>query len=198
MSAHACTRLCAAAWLAASAAGTAQAQSQTYEIDPANSFVQFEVRHFDTSTLRGRFGPLRGEVMLDPAAQRGKVGVAIDLRTLNTGFKPLDSRLKEADLLDIGAQPTAYFVAERFRFDNGILAEVRGEFTLRGVGVPLSLRAQRFACIGEPPRPRRCGGDFEGELRRSDFGATFGLPLVADTVLLRLQIEALEVPATTP
>jgi polyisoprenoid-binding protein YceI len=187
--------LCTAGWLAASAA---QAQSQTFELDPAHSFVQFEVRHFDTSTLRGRFGPLRGEVTIDPAAQRGQVGVAIDLRTLNTGFRPLDSRLKEADLLDITTQPTAYFVAERFRFENGQLAEVRGEFTLRGVGVPLSLRARRFACIGEPPQPRRCGGDFEGELRRSDFGATFGLPLIADTVQLRLQVEALQVPIPKP
>ncbi len=91
--------------------GVATAQAQTFELDPAQSWVQFEVRHFDTSTLRGRFGPLRGEVEIDFAARRGKVGVTIDLSTLDTGFKPLDSRLKEADLLDITAQPRAYFVA---------------------------------------------------------------------------------------
>jgi len=32
---------------------------------------------------------------------------------------------------------------------------------------------------------------FEGELRRSDFGATFGLPFVADRVRLRVQVEGL-------
>jgi polyisoprenoid-binding protein YceI len=183
---------CRLLWIAAWAGA---AQAQTYQLDAANSFVQFEVRHFDTSTLRGRFGPLRGEVMFDPAAQRGKVALAIDMNTLNTGFKPLDSRLKEPDLLDISTQPMAYFVAERFRFEAGRLVEVRGEFTLRGVGVPLSLRAQRFVCLGEPPAPRRCGGDFEGELRRSEFGATFGLPFIADSVRLRLQVEATQVLA---
>ncbi len=67
---------------------------------------------------------------------------------------------------------------------------MRGEFTLRGVGVPLSLHAQRFSCLGGPGPGQRCGGDFVGELRRSEFGATFGLPFVADRVQLRLQVEA--------
>lgn len=170
--------------------GGAVAQAQVFELDAAQSWLQFEVRHFDTSTLRGRFGPLRGEVEIDFAARRGKVGVTIEMATLDTGFKPLDSRLKEADLLDITAQPRAYFVAERFRFDGEQLVEVRGEFTLRGVGVPLSLHARRFSCVGAPGPGRRCGGDFVGELRRSEFGATFGLPFVADRVQLRLQVEA--------
>lgn len=168
----------------------AGAEPQTFELDPAQSWAQFEVRHFDTSTLRGRFGPLRGEVEIDFAARRGKVGVTIEMATLDTGFRPLDSRLKDADLLDISAQPRAYFVAERFRFEGDRLAEVRGEFTLRGVGVPLSLHAQRFGCVTSPTMVRRCGGDFVGELRRSEIGATFGLPFVADTVRVRLQIEA--------
>lgn len=169
--------------------GSAAAQAQVFDLDPTQSWVQFEVRHFDTSTLRGRFGPLRGEVEIDLVARRGKLGVTIEMASLDTGFKPLDSRLKEADLLDVVAQPRAYFVAERFRFDGDRLAEVRGEFTLRGVGVPLSLHAQRFGCVGAPGPGRRCGGDFVGELRRSEFGATFGLPFVADRVQLRLQVE---------
>ena len=36
-----------------------------------------------------------------------------------------------------------------------------------------------------------CGGDFEAELRRSDFGMSFGLPLVADRVRLLVQVEAI-------
>lgn len=34
----------------------------TYQLDPAHTFVTFEVRHFGTSTLRGRIGPVTGEV----------------------------------------------------------------------------------------------------------------------------------------
>ena len=35
-----------------------------------------------------------------------------------------------------------------------------------------------------------CGGDFDAELLRSDYGATFGLPLVGDRVRLLVHVEA--------
>jgi polyisoprenoid-binding protein YceI len=157
--------------------------------------VHFVVRHFNTSTLRGRVGPVRGEVMLDASAGRGRLGLVIDMTTLDTGFRPLDARLRQSDLLDVSGHPQAYFVAERFRFEQGRLVEVTGEFTLRGVGAALSLRAQRFGCLdGSAGVARRCGGDFEGEVLRSSFGASFGLPLVADRVRLLVQVEGLQRP----
>ena len=99
-----------------------------------------------------------------------------------------NARLREADLLASTEFPDAYFVATRFRFEGDRLAEVRGEFTLRGVSQPLSLFARRFACRSDEGT-EVCGGDFEGELLRSDFGATFGLPFVADRVRLVVQVE---------
>ena len=175
----------------------AAAAPQVFDLDPEQTFVQFEVRHFGASTLRGRIGPIRGEVMLDAEAGRGRLGLVIDLRTLDTGLQVLDARLRQADLLDVAGQPAAYFVAERFRFEQGRPVEVTGEFTLRGSGVALTLRALRFACLNDAgdtgeAGQRRCGGDFEGEVSRSAFGASFGVPLVADRVRLRVQVEALQ------
>jgi polyisoprenoid-binding protein YceI len=167
----------------------AAAAPEVFDLDPAHTFVHFEVLHFGTSTLRGRIGPVRGEVVLDAASGRGRVGLAIDMRTLDTGFKPLDARLRQADLLDIGQHPQAWFVAERMRFEQGRPVELTGELTLRGTSAPLTLRALRFACIDAPDAGRRCGGDFEGEVSRSRFGASFGVPLVADRVRLLVQAE---------
>lgn len=169
-------------------AGAAAAPA-VYDLDPEHTFVHFEVRHFDTSTVRGRFGPVRGEVVLDAEAGEGRIGIVVDTGTLATGFAPLDARLRRADLLDIAGHPQAWFSATRLRFDGARLAELRGELTLRGTGVPLTLRATRFGCLAGVPQ--RCGGDFEGELRRSEVGATFGLPFVADQVRLRVQVEGL-------
>lgn len=183
----------AAAWLGAGLAAAAQAAPAVFDLDPAHSFVHFEVSHFETSTLRGRFGPVRGEVTMDAAAGRGHVGLTIDLRTLDTGLRLLDARLRRDDLLDVDGHPEAWFVASRWRFEGGRPAEITGEFTLRGRSVPLVLRALRFGCIEPSERAaRRCGGDFEGEVRRSAFGADFGVPLVGDRVRLLVQVEALE------
>lgn len=175
-------------------ATTAAACATDYRFDPDHSFVTFEVLHFGTSTLRGRFGPLHGEAALDLAAGRGRVALRIPVESLSTGLSLLDRRLREPDLLAAAEYPEAYFVAERFVFEAGLLREVRGEFTLRGIGRPLALRAQRFSCQPHPESRRDwCGGDFVAELRRSDFGISFGLPLVADRVRLLVQVEALRI-----
>ena len=165
------------------------AQPSTYVLDPEYSFVHFEVLHFNTSTLRGRFGPLNGAVVLDPAAGQGELSLRIPTAGVDTGLKVFDARLRRDDLLASQAYPEAYFVAQQFRFEGPQLAELRGEFTWRGVSQPLSLRALRFACRGAAAAGQVCGGDFEGELKRSDFGATFALPFVADTVRLVVQVQ---------
>lgn len=181
-----------AAWLFVLAAGAAGAEPAAYRFDPAHSFVHFEVLHFGTSTLRGRFGPLEGETMLDLPAGRGRVALRIPTAVVSTGMAVLDSRLRQADMLASEANPEAYFVAEHFAFDGPALREVRGEFTLRGLSRPLALRALRFHCAPHPALRRAwCGGDFEAEFRRSDYGISYGLPLVADRVRLLIQVEAI-------
>lgn len=180
--------LCLVAALSALGTSPAEATPVAYTLDPDHSFVHFEVQHFGTSTTRGRFGPVRGVVLLDRTTGRGELSLRIATSSIDTGLPVFNARLRQADLLASTEHPEAFFVATRFRFEGERLAEVRGEFTLRGVGQPLSLHATHFAC-----RPADggevCGGDFEGEVLRSDFGATFGLPLVSDRVRLKVQVE---------
>jgi polyisoprenoid-binding protein YceI len=168
------------------------AQPATYQFDPAHSWVHFEVLHFGTSTLRGRIGPVNGSVTIDPVAGRGELSLAVPTATVSTGLGFFDARLREDDLLASAAHPQAWFVATRFVFDGPRVASLRGEFTWRGVSQPLTLSALRYACrsdISGPTPVEVCGGDFEGELLRSDFGATFGLPFVANRVRLQVQVE---------
>jgi len=176
------------ALLLALAAASAGAQPASYVLDPAHSFVHFEVLHFGTSTSSGRFGPVTGVVTLDRGAGRGEVGLRIDTASVDTGLPVFNARLRQADLLASTEYPEAYFVARNFRFEGQRVAEVRGEFTLRGVSQPLSLHARHFGCR-EDQGAEVCGGDFMGEILRSDFGATYLLPFVADRVRLVVQVE---------
>ena len=164
-----------------------------YRLDPNHTFATFEVLHFGTSTLRGRIGPISGEVMLDRAARAGDLRLRIPVTSVETGLPVLDARLKQPDLLATAEYPEAYFVATKFQFDAaGGVKEVRGEFTLRGIGEPLSLVARSFACRQDATLKREvCGGDFDGDLKRSRFGATLGEPFVSDDVHLVVQVEAI-------
>lgn len=177
----------------AATVGPAVAAPAIYVLDPEHTFVHFEVQHFGTSTSRGRFGPVTGEVTLDRAAGRGEIGLRIATATVDTGIAVFNARLRQADLLASSEFPEAFFVARNFRFDGDRIAEVRGEFTFRGVSQPLSLRARQFACR-QDGSVEVCGGDFEGELLRSGFGATLLLPLVSDRVRLLVQVEGRRTP----
>ena len=171
--------------------GAAHAQLVEYELDPGMTRVHWEVRHFGTSTARGRFDQLRGTLAIDRAARTGQAGITIDTASVSTGLAVFDSVIRGTDLLSSKDAPQAYFVASQFGFDGDRVAWVQGEFTLRGVSQPLRLQALRFACRPDPDTRRdRCGGDFEGQFRRSDFGMTLALPFVADTVRLVVQVEA--------
>jgi polyisoprenoid-binding protein YceI len=182
-------RLAAACSIAVAAC--AQAQPVVYRFDPDNTRVHFEVLHFGTATLRGRFDRIDGFVTLDRSARSGEVSLTVDTGSVSTGLALLDALLKREDMLAAQAFPKAYFVARRIDFDasSGVSA-VQGEFTLRGVSRPLTLRALRFGCReAAPPQREVCGGDFEADIRRSDFGFSFGLPFIADRVRLQVQVE---------
>jgi polyisoprenoid-binding protein YceI len=169
--------------------GRADAAPATYRVDPDTTRVHFEVRHFGTSTTRGRFGQVAAAIVLDRDARRGELSVTVDTRDVDSGVPPLDGMLRGASFLAAAEHPQAWFVASQLVFDADRLTEARGEFTLRGISRPLTLRALRFACRPDGPR-EVCGGDFEAEFRRSDYGITFGLPFVADSVRLVIQVEA--------
>ena len=176
-------------------AAPAQAQPAVYRLDPEHSFVHFEVLHFGTSTLRGRFGGLQGQVELDRGAQRGAVSLQLKTGGVDTGMPSFDARLRESDLLASEDWPLATFVATRFSFDGQDVSSVTGDLTLRGFSQGLELRALRFGCHTHPQLQREvCGGDFEGELRRGDFGAGFGIPFVANRVRLLVQVEGIRQP----
>ena len=171
-------------------AGLAAAEPVTYTLDPVHTRVHWEARHFGTSTQRGRFDRVEGSVRLDRSAGRGDVSISIDTGSVSSGVPALDRVLRGKDFLASEAHPQAYFVASQWRFDGDRVRELRGEFSWRGVSQPLSLRAVRFACRTDAELKREvCGGDFEAELRRSDFGSTFGLPFVGDTVRLLIAVE---------
>ena len=174
---------------------SAQAEPQTFVLDPASTHAHFELTHFGTSTIRGRFSAIEGSITLDRTARSGRADMSVSTAAVSTGFVPFDGIIRGPYLLDTTQYPTAYFVAQQFTFDGERLASVSGEFTLRGVGRTLVLKALRFSCRTETnpeaePAREICGGDFEGEFRRSAFGITHSLPFVADRVRLQVQVEA--------
>lgn len=174
-------------------AGTAQAQTATYNIDPTHTFVAFEVSHFGTSTNRGRFDKKEGSVTLDRAAKTGKVEITIDMTSINSGVAPFDTHLKSADFFNVAAHPTAKFVGDKFTFAGDKVTEIAGTLTLNGKTNPVTLKASNFNCYTSPMLKREvCGGDFEATIQRTQFGIEKYLQVAPDNVRLVVQVEAVK------
>ena len=183
--------LLAAALLAA--AGFAQAQSATYAIDPTHTFVNFEAKHFGTSTLRGRFDRKEGTVQFDRAGKSGKAEITIDIASGCTGVGPLDGHLKSKDFFNAAEFASAKFVSDKFVFDGDKVTEVAGSLTMLGKSNPVTLKATNFNCYQNPMLKREvCGGDFETTITRSQWGMAYGLPGIPDNIRLLIQIEAVK------
>jgi polyisoprenoid-binding protein YceI len=184
----------AAAALGATASPGAFAQAATYEIDISHTFVNFEIKHFGTSTNRGRFDRKKGTVTLDQAAKTGSADITIETRSVNTGFEPFTKALISRDFLNSAEFPTARFVSSQFVFEGDQVKEVVGELTLMGQKQPITLKAMHFACYDNPMFKREvCGGDFEATMLRSKFGINWGLDRgFPDEVRLVIQVEAIK------
>jgi polyisoprenoid-binding protein YceI len=175
------------------AVGAAQAQSATYAVEPTHTQVYFEAKHFGTSTNRGRWDKKEGTIVYDKAAKTGKVDVTLDMNSISTGIGPFDGHLKSKDFFAAAEFPTAKFVGDKFNFNGDKLVSVSGELTLRGKTNPVTLNASSFNCYDNPMLKREvCGGDFEATIQRSQWGITYGIPGIPDSVRLLIQIEAVK------
>lgn len=171
----------------------AHAWADQYVIDPNHTFVTFEVRHFGTSTNRGRFDKKQGTVSLDAAAKTGKAEITIDMKSIDTGVEKLDNHLKSKDFFNAEQYPTATFVGNKFEFDGDKVSAVSGTLTLLGVSQPITLKATNYNCYTNPmSQAHVCGGDFETSFLRSTYGMKGMIPFVPDQVHLLIQVEAVK------
>jgi polyisoprenoid-binding protein YceI len=189
---HAFITLAALATLGGAA--TAHAQSTAYAVDPTHTFASFEVLHFGTSTIRGRFDKKEGTVQFDRAAKTGSVDITIHTPSVNTGVAGFDKHLVSKDFFNAGEFPTARFVSERLSFSGDKVSEVTGTLTLLGKTAPVVLKATNFNCYQSPILKREvCGGDFETTIDRTQWGMNTYVPAgQRGDVRLVVQVEAVK------
>lgn len=174
-------------------AAPASAAPETYRLDPTHTTPMFEVLHMGLSLQRGFFTNATGTVTVDRAARTGKVDVVIGSGSVVTGSRILNDVLKGPDFLDAERYPVMTYRASAMEFEGEWPVRARGELTLLGVTRPVPLAIGGFTCTTHPLYRRQiCGAEARAELRRSEFGMTYGLPgAVADEVRIVIPIEAL-------
>lgn len=135
-------RLALATGFLALAAPLALAQTSTWVPDRAHSEVDFAILHMSLANVRGRFGNIGGQIVLNEAdITKSSVQVTIDASTVDTGVAPRDTDLKSSGFFDVAQFPTATFTSTSVT-KSGSGLTVTGNLTLHGVTKPVVLQVE--------------------------------------------------------
>jgi polyisoprenoid-binding protein YceI len=178
---------------AALAALPALADVETYNIDPQHTFPAYEIGHFGYSIQRGRFNKSRGKITIDAAAKTGSAEVIIDTASVSSGVDKLDEHLRGEDFFDSAKFPQMTFKSSDFTFDGDRVRQARGTLTINGITKPVTMEVTHFKCgVNLMIMRKVCGADMTANIKRSDFGMKYALPMLADEVVLRVNVEAIK------
>jgi polyisoprenoid-binding protein YceI len=161
-----------------------------YTIDPGHTQIVFAYDHMGFSNNMGVISQPTGTLTLDPKnPAAAKVSVDIPVANLRTGVQALDDHLMKADFFDAAKFPKATFVSTSVKPDGPTSAEITGNLTIKGVTKPVTLDVEFY---GAGKAPAMAGGkenvgfNATTTVKRSDFNMGYGVPMVGDTVELKI------------
>ena len=179
--------------LASLPAFAAVAAEESYVIDPVHSQPQWEATHIGFSKQHGNFGKATGKVVLDRAAKKGSIDVAIDATSIRTYDSRLDAIVKSDRYFNVEKFATITFKSDDVKFDGDQVVAANGELTMLGVTKPVMLTVSGFRC-GQQTFNKKpmCGAEATATIKRSDWGMTSGLNIgnPGDEIRLTIPVEA--------
>jgi polyisoprenoid-binding protein YceI len=161
----------------------------SYAVDSAHTQIVFTVNHLGFNSYYGIFGGATGSLTLDPAKPAASsVSIEIPLAGLVTTSAKLNTHLATPDFFDAAKFPTATFKSTSVAVD-GTKAKIAGNLTLKGITKPVVLDAWfTGAGLGPMNKAETVGFEATTTIKRSDFGVSYGVPMVSDEVPLRITV----------
>ena len=166
-----------------------QVQPGTYTIDAIHSNVEFAVRHMMISTVKGRFGDVRGTLEI-PENGQPTVDVIIQTTSIDTRAEQRDGHLKSADFFDVEAFPEMRFKSTKVaRTGDGY--SLTGDLTIKGVTRPVTLSVTEEGAGVDPWGNQKAAFAATGRINRGDFGLNWNAALETGGVLVSDEVKLL-------
>ena len=169
------------------------ASPETYLVDPNHTYPRFEYNHFGYSNQIQRFNKTSGTIVFDRDARTGSVNIAIDARSVDTGYALFNEHLQGEDFFDTSRYPTITYQSTAVRFDGDKPVAVEGTLTIKGITRPVTLTLSSFQTMPHPILKKDAlGANASARIKRSEFNAGKYVPNVSDDVTLSIAVEALK------
>lgn len=166
-------------------------RSGDYSLDPEHAYVHFGIEHLGLSTVVGRFNSVDATLDFDPASlEQLQLDGVIDVGSIDMNNESLQKRLRGDDWLDTQQYPEARFKTLSVTGVEGNNFIITGNFTLRGITRPLSLKAAfKGGADNLLTGKYTLGFSANGSFLRSDYGIDAFAALVADEVFIEIHAE---------
>ena len=189
--------LFAAAALAAAGSPTrADAQSQTWTIDPNHTAAQFAVKHLVVSTVRGQFARTTGTIVWDAKDIRTiAVQVTIDAASVDTRVTMRDNDLRSTNFFDVATYPSITFVSKSAEPMDATHFKLTGALTIHAVTRDVVLDVEGPSAPLVQAQSQRIGASATTRIDRHDFNLHYsrlveGAAIVGDEITITIDIEA--------
>ncbi len=187
------------------APGTPIPLTGSWTIDPMHTNVNFSIRHFGISQVRGRFDDVAGTITADAAhPENSSVQVTIQATSINTNVKMRDDDLRSDHYFDAAKYPQITFQSTKIEKGKNGAFVADGNLTIHGVTKEVTLPFRVVGPIKDPFGGTRFGLETETHINRIDYGVGNGQTLangdfaVGNDVDVIISLEAVPAKAPTP
>lgn len=119
------------------------AVDNVWKIDPGHSSVQFAIKHFALSTVRGTIPVSDGSITLrDGSDIPASVSATLDVNAIDTKNSDRDRDLRSDHWFDTATYPTGTFASGQITGTDPAKFSIAGSLTLHGETKPVTLEAQ--------------------------------------------------------
>ena len=161
-------------------AATPAAGTTTWTVDSTHSLVEFAVKHLMISTVRGRFGDVKGTIRINEAEpNRSQVEIEVPTASIDTRAEQRDAHLRSPDFFHVERYPAMKFVSERIEGDVNGEFKLIGDLTIRDTTKEVVLQAEFQGKTRDPWGGDRMGFEAQGKINRKDFGLNWNQALDA-------------------
>ena len=160
------------------------AGNNRYELTAGSSTLVFAVDNFGFSKVIGTFSEVGGGFVFDSDdVEATSVLASVDVTSLDTSNSALDALVLSERFLDAARFPSITFQSESVSRVGEQRFRVEGALSMLGLTRPVSLDVVLNRLDPHPVTGRQTAGlEISGQLVRSDFGLTLGLPSIGDVV----------------
>ena len=175
------------------ATAVSAAPTTTWAIDPAHSLVEFGVKHLMISTVKGRFGDVKGTVTAgDDTFRDAVVDMSIGVASVDTRQPDRDTHLRSADFFDVETFPAMTFKSTRVEPLGDDSLRVVGQLTIRDTTKEVVLNVTPEGRGPDPWGGERAGFSATAKINRRDFGLTWNQVLETGGFVVGDEIKILD------